>query len=48
MGCSLLFTLLDLEHGWTQAKGRILAKKKSLSRFEGWFGKFFILSLILI
>ena len=26
-------------YGWTEAKGGILAEKKSLSRFEGWFSK---------
>ena len=29
------------QHGWVEAKGGILAEKKSLSRFERWFGKFF-------
>ena len=39
------------QYGWIEAKGGILAEKKSISHFEGWFGKFFfylIISLNLI
>ena len=29
------------QYGWIEAKGGILAEKKSISRFERWLGKFF-------
>ena len=29
------------QYGRTEAKGGMLAEKKSISRFKGWFSKFF-------
>ena len=31
------------QYGWIEAKGGILGETKSISSFERWFGKFFLL-----